>query len=102
MLGSERKCSSHLALQLRNRLGELGLRGFWQLRVEALAEAPHPVLPVPVLQPNTGNIHSHSFITKHITAETRCITESGLLGAVGTLRDVNQNQNQKLMFGDSG
>lgn len=36
----------HLALQLRDSFGKLSLSGFWQLRVEALTEAPDPVLPV--------------------------------------------------------
>lgn len=39
----------HLALQLRDGFGELGLGGVWQLRVEALTEAPHPVLFVFIL-----------------------------------------------------
>lgn len=43
----------HLALQLRNTPGELRVGGLWQLRVEALRETPHPVLPVLVLQAET-------------------------------------------------
>lgn len=47
--------SSHLALQLRNRFSKLSLSSFWQLRVEALREALHPVLLVLVLQSETEN-----------------------------------------------
>lgn len=39
-------CGPHLALQLRDRFGVLGLGGLWQLGVEALRQALHPVLLV--------------------------------------------------------
>lgn len=49
--------SSHLALQPRNGFSKPSLSGFWQLRVEALREALHPVLLILVLQSETENSH---------------------------------------------
>lgn len=47
---------SHLALQLRNTFGPLGLCGLGQLGVEALREAPPAVLPVLFLRSDTRNM----------------------------------------------
>lgn len=65
--------SSHLALQLRNRFSKLSLSGFWQLRVEALREALHPVLLVLVLQSETENsqirMSKNTILTTHSLSE---------------------------------